>query len=324
MVDPLAQTPVTPDGRLGPADRHPGLSDAGYLERRNALVELVRDHRVGDPSPHVTYTDEEHETWRKVHAALLVAHRGRVPREVLEAREMAPIPSDHVPQHAEVGSRLRELTGFAFTLAGGIVPNKRFLGSMARGYFHAVQYVRHPAMPLYTPEPDVIHDVFGHGTHLASPWFADLYRLFGAAATRVESDDALDLISRVYWFSLEYGVVAAPRGVQAYGAALLSSYGELDRLHLARIRPWDIAEMARVPYQVAGYQPFLFGVRSLGRLADELHGFLDTFDEETVARLGLPPLGERGFMGRPPAGATAIGGVSPVSGGSEPRRTPPR
>ncbi|WP_351226580.1 phenylalanine 4-monooxygenase [Streptomyces sp. NPDC002133] len=295
------------------------MSDARYLRRRGALVELARDHRVGDPSPHVTYTDEEHGTWRRVHAALLVAHRGRVPREVLEARESAPIPSDHVPQHAEVGSRLRELTGFAFTLAGGIVPNKRFLGSMARDYFHAVQYVRHPAMPLYTPEPDVIHDVFGHGTHLASPWFADLYRMFGSAAARVDSDDALDLISRVYWFTLEYGVIAAgPRGVQAYGAALLSSYGELDRLHLARIRPWDIADMARVPYQVTGYQPFLFGARSLEHLADALHGFLDTFDEETAARLGLPPLRQRGFMGRPAAGAAAG-----VSAGSEPRRPPP-
>jgi phenylalanine-4-hydroxylase len=201
-----------------------------------------------------------------------------------------------------VGTRLRELTGFDFTLAGGIVANKRFLGSMARGYFHAVQYVRHPAMPMYTPEPDIIHDVFGHRTHLTSRRFADLYRLFGTAATRVDSDDALDLISRVYWFSLEYGVVAdGERGdVRAYGAALLSSYGELIRLPQAEIRAWDIAEMARVPYQVAGYQPFLFAARSLGHLESVLHGSLDDFDEETGAAMGLPPLGERGFMARPP------------------------
>ncbi|MGW4688024.1 phenylalanine 4-monooxygenase [Streptomyces sp. NPDC004244] len=299
MADLMARTPFTPDGRLGPVSRHPGVSDPRYLRRRDGLVELADGHRVGDPSPPVRYTDEEHRTWRTVHAALVAAHRGRVCEAVVEAREAAPIPADHVPQHEEVGAGLRPLTGFGFTLAGGIVPNKRFLGSMAQGYFHAVQYVRHPAVPLYTPEPDIIHDVFGHGTHLASAWFADLYRLFGQAAARVDGEDALDLISRVYWFSLEYGVVAAQHGVRAYGAALLSSYGELERLDRADVRAWDVAEMLRLPYEVAGYQPVLFGVRSLDHLADVLHDFLDDFDEDTCSRVGLPPLHLRGETARP-------------------------
>ncbi|MFD8754587.1 hypothetical protein ACFV0O_26900 [Kitasatospora sp. NPDC059577] len=94
-------------------------------------------------------------------------------------RERAPIPPDGVPQRSEVGARLRALTGFDFTLAGGVVANERFFGSMARGHFHAVRFVRHPAVPLYTPEPDVVHDVLGHGIHLAHPQFADLYRRSG-------------------------------------------------------------------------------------------------------------------------------------------------
>ncbi|GAB2698854.1 phenylalanine 4-monooxygenase [Kitasatospora kifunensis] len=298
MADLKPRTPLAPDGRLGPVSRHPGLSDPAYLRRRNALAALARKHQVGDPAPAVSYTDEEHETWRTVHQALVAAHRGRVCEAVLQAREAAPIPADHVPQHAEVGARLRPLTGFDFTVAGGFVANKRFLGSMDRGYFHAVQFVRHPALPLYTPEPDIIHDVFGHGTHLASPWFAQLYRLFGAAAMRVDSADALDLISRIYWFSLEYGVVAERQRVRAYGAALLSSYGELARLHLAEIRPWDLGEMLRLPFEVAGYQPVLYGTRSLDHLAELLHELLDDFDEETGARLGLPPQPQRGFMAR--------------------------
>ncbi|ONI81285.1 phenylalanine 4-monooxygenase [Actinosynnema sp. ALI-1.44] len=290
------RAPVAPDGHLGAARQHPGFRDVVYARRRDAVVALAVGHQVGAPSPLVHYTESEHATWRRVHAALHNVHEETVCREVLHARDAAPIPADHVPQHAEVGDRLHELTGFRFTLAGGLVPNKRFLGSMARGYFHAVQYVRHPAVPLYTPEPDVLHDVFGHGTHLSCPWFAGLYRMFGRAAARVDSEDALDLLSRVYWFSLEYGVTIQDDEVKAYGAALLSSWGELRHLRHAEIRPWDIHAIAAQAYQAAGYQPVLYAVRSLDHLSDALHEVLDEFDETTRDRLSLPALAERGAM----------------------------
>ncbi|MGK5630653.1 phenylalanine 4-monooxygenase [Streptomyces sp. URMC 123] len=282
------RTPVAPDGRLGPAAQHPGQRDIRYLERRNALARLAHGHRVGEPSPYVEYTEAEHATWRTVHAALAVAHPAYACRAVLEAREGAPVPADHVPQHGEVGARLRALTGFDFTLAGGVVENKRFLGSMERGYFHAVQFVRHPAMPLYTPEPDVLHDVFGHGIHLSDPRFADLYRTVGRAAMRVRTAEALELISHLYWFTLEYGVMVENGEVKAYGAALLSSYGELAQMARNQVYELDVPRMAATRYQISGYQPVLFAARSLEHLTDFLGAFLDAFDDDTPARLGLP------------------------------------
>ncbi|MEU7104874.1 phenylalanine 4-monooxygenase [Streptomyces sp. NPDC046215] len=285
MSDVWERTPVTPGGRLGPAAQHPGRCDGRYLERRDALVRLARGHRVGDPSPDVAYTEEEHATWRTVHTALVVAHREHACRAVQEAAEEAPVPADHVPQHAEVGARLKPLTGFEFTLAGGFVENRRFLGSMERGYFHAVQFVRHPAIPLYTPEPDVIHDVFGHGIHLASPRFGDLYRMFGRTAVRLRTQEALDMLSRVYWFTLEFGVMHEDGAVKAYGAALLSSYGELGRLAACEVRALDVRDMTGTPYRVSGYQPVLFGARSMSHLTDTLAGFLEKFDDETGVRL---------------------------------------
>ncbi|GGX93739.1 phenylalanine 4-monooxygenase [Streptomyces hiroshimensis] len=294
-----SRTPVTPGGRLGRAAQHPGRCDSRYLQRRDTLVKLARGHRVGDPSPTVDYTEDEHATWRTVHGALGRAHRAHACREVLDAAEAAPIPADHVPQHAEVGARLKPLTGFEFTLAGGFVENRRFLGSMERGYFHAVQFVRHPSVPLYTPEPDVIHDVFGHGIHLASPGFAELYRMFGRAATRLTTPEALDVISRVYWFTLEFGVMAGAGAgtnpdevneVKAYGAALLSSYGELERLGACEVRELDVRAMVATPYRVSGYQPVLFGARCMNHLTDTLAGFLEDFDDDTAGRLGLRPV----------------------------------
>ncbi|MBT2383063.1 phenylalanine 4-monooxygenase [Streptomyces sp. ISL-11] len=285
MNDVWARTPVTAEGRLGPAASHPGRCDSRYRARRDALVRGARGHRVGDPSPVVEYSEAEHATWRAVHAALAGAHREFACRAVLEAGEAAPIPADHVPQHAEVGAALRRLTGFDLTLAGGFVENRRFLGSMEDGYFHAVQFVRHPAIPLYTPEPDVIHDVFGHGIHLSSNRFADLYRLFGRTAARLGTGEALDLLSRVYWFTLEFGVMAEDGAVKAYGAALLSSYGELGRLDRCEIRELDVREMIRTHYRVSGYQPVLFDARSMEYLTDTLADFLEGFDDEEAARL---------------------------------------
>ncbi|MFF3864133.1 phenylalanine 4-monooxygenase [Streptomyces sp. NPDC002209] len=302
VIDWMSLTPLDPVGlELGDACRHPGFADPVYLRRRNQITALAAGHMVGEPYEPVAYTPAEHATWRIAHAAVRTAQDVWACPEVLETREAALIPADGVPQHSEVSDVLQALTGFRFTLAGGIVPNKRFLGAMADGFFHAVQYVRHSALPLYTPEPDVLHDVFGHGVHLADRFFADLYRTVGRAAARVESADALDLISRVYWFTLEYGVVLAAGRPRAYGAALLSSSGELARFARADLRPWNLADLVRLPYQVAGYQPVLFTVASLAHLADVLHGFLDDFDEETGARHNLPVQADRGYLARPRA-----------------------
>ncbi|MFF9105188.1 phenylalanine 4-monooxygenase [Streptomyces rubrogriseus] len=280
------RTPIATDGRLDAAAKHPGLSDPHYLLRRRAIASLARGHEVGAPSPRVDYTETEHRTWRTVHQQLWHAQREHACRAALDAREQAPIPADHIPQHAEVGLHLRRLTGFDFTLAGGVVANKRFLGSMADGYFHAVQFVRHPDVPMFTPEPDIIHDVFGHGIHLASPAFADVYRLIGEAAMRVQSKDVLQMISDVYWFTLEYGVLDEAGTPKAYGAALLSSSGEICRLRQARIRPLNIHAMLATQYDISGYQPVLFSARSLDEVTHTLGGFLSALDDESPARYG--------------------------------------
>ncbi|MFI9066437.1 phenylalanine 4-monooxygenase [Streptomyces sp. NPDC053429] len=283
------RTPVAAGGQLGAAVEHPGFSDTRYLRRRGAIAARARGHRVGDPSPPVNYMEAEERIWRLVHQALWTAQREHACRAVLDARGEAPIPADHIPQHGEVGSHLRRLTGFDFTLAGGVVENKRFLGSMADGYFHAVQFVRHPAVPLFTPEPDVIHDVFGHGIHLAAPAFADIYRLIGQAAMRVEDEDVLQMISDVYWFTLEYGILDEGGQPKAYGAALLSSYGEIRRLRQSRIRPLSIAAILATEYDICGYQPVLFSARCLDEVTDTLGRFLEQLGEDSAPRFGRTP-----------------------------------
>ncbi|MFH9353104.1 phenylalanine 4-monooxygenase [Kitasatospora sp. NPDC017646] len=286
MGETRGRTPVAADGRLGMPAEHPGLSDPHYLRRRRALAAMARGHRVGDPAPLVDYSASEERTWRIIHRALWAAQDEHACRAVLDARARAPVPADHIPQHAEVGAELRRTTGFEFTLAGGVVANKRFLGSMADGYFHAVQFVRHPAVPLFTPEPDVVHDVFGHGIHLSCPAFADIYRLIGGVARRIDDPDVLQMISDVYWFTLEYGVLEEDGVPKAYGAALLSSYGEIRGLGRPSVRALDIEAVLATRYEISGYQPVLFSARCLHEVADTLNGFLEKLDDGSAARFG--------------------------------------
>jgi phenylalanine-4-hydroxylase len=108
---------------------------------------------------------------------------------------------------------------------------------------------------------------------LASPVFADLYRAAGLASLRATTDTALDAFSRVFWFTLEFGVVYEEGTLKAYGAGLLSSYAELETFRDAEIRPWDLRAMATQDYDITGYQPVLFAAASFDQMCRDLHAF---------------------------------------------------
>ena len=129
---------------------------------------------------------------------------------VQRAAPPSALPTDRVPSLDEVSARLEPITGFRYVPAAGLVPLRKFYGSLAERMFHSTQYVRHPAVPLYTPEPDIIHEVIGHGHLLATPTFAELHRLAGVAAKRLRATRPR-LPERVFWFSLEFGVVVRGR-----------------------------------------------------------------------------------------------------------------
>ena len=134
--------------------------------------------------------------------------------------------------------------------AAGLVPLDEFYGSLADRVFHSTQYVRHWAAPLYTPEPDLIHEVIGHGNLLASPEFAELNLLAGQAARRCETNEALRFLAHVFWFTIEFGVLWEDGELRAYGAGILSSYGEIEEFREMEIRPIDFLEMGTIDYDI--------------------------------------------------------------------------
>jgi phenylalanine-4-hydroxylase len=266
------------------AETHPGFSDPAYRARRNAIASLSVDHALGSPIPNVEYTAVEHDVWRTVSRELATKHRKYATRSFLEGQEALALPVDHVPQLSEVTHRLAALSGFRYEPVAGLAPLRTFYGSFVDDVFFSTQYIRHHSTPLYTPEPDIIHEVLGHANQLADPQVASLYRLVGDAVARVETGEALRVLSRVFWFTFEFGVVEEG-GLKTYGAGILSSYGELDAFRRATIRPLDFAAMTHVEYDITKYQPVLFAGRSIMQVYDALEGFLVSFDDETAARL---------------------------------------
>jgi phenylalanine-4-hydroxylase len=266
---------------------HPGFQDEAYRARRNDIAASALAWEPGtDPEP-IAYDDAENEVWRLVCAELAVKHERYAVREFLDAKAAVALPEDRVPQLTEVTERLAPLTGWTYEPAPGLVDLRTFYGSLARGVFLSTQYVRHPSQPLYTPEPDIVHEVIGHGNLLGSPRFAALKRAAGAATQRVQTETAVQMIADVFWFTLEFGVMYEDGELRAYGAGILSSYGEIEEFRSMEIRPLDIKAMATVDYDITSYQPVLFGAASFGELEDVVGTFFETVDDDTPARTGI-------------------------------------
>jgi phenylalanine-4-hydroxylase len=259
---------------------HPGFSDPVYRGRRQAIADMGARYRPGDPIPQVGYTSEEDAVWRLVSSELAAKHARVACAEYLAGAARLVLPADRVPQLDEVDRHVHDLTGFHIRPVPGLVPVRDFYGALATRTFLSTQYVRHHSVPFYTPEPDIVHEIIGHANMLASDAFADLYEAAGRASLRASSDEALEFFSKVFWFTLEFGVVREDGECKAYGAGLLSSFGELDAFREAEIRAWDLASMGTRPYDITHYQPVLFEAPSFDDLVVGLGAFFDAFDED--------------------------------------------
>lgn len=263
---------------------HPGFADAEYRARRDAIAALSINHHDGESIPAVDYSDIEHHVWNVVSSELLPKHRAHACRAFNEATERLGLPTDHVPQLTEVSARLQPLTGFAYEPVAGLAPLRTFYGSFADKKFHSTQYLRHHSAPLYTPEPDIIHEVIGHANQLADPHFAAICEEVGKAVYRTNDEDALRFLSRVFWFTLEFGVLWEGGEARAYGAGIVSSFGEMDVFQKATIVPLDFKEMGLADYDITTYQPRLYAADSYDKLVDQLMDFYTHYDDDAYRR----------------------------------------
>ena len=237
---------------------HPGFRDPVYRARRDAIARIALSYRSGDPIPDAPYSEEEHGVWRAIQAQLGPLHQARVCREILELQQIVPLPRDRIPQLGELNRGLLARTGFRMEPVAGLVNARTFLSHLGRQVFLSTQYIRHHSRPFYTPEPDVVHELVGHAATLAHPGIAAVNAALGRA-TAVADDRQMRRIDRVYWFTMEFGVVCEEGALKAFGAGLLSSAGELAGYEgQAELRGWDLARIAETEFDPTDYQPVLF------------------------------------------------------------------
>ncbi len=260
---------------------HPGFRDTAYRERRNAIAKLALNYRPPGEVPDVHYTDQEQGVWRTVWENLNPLHKQYGSREFIECTAEMKLPRDVIPQLREVNRELKKTSGFQMTPVTGLVSSRSFLGHLGLSYFLSTQYIRHYSTPLYTPEPDIVHELVGHAATLAHPAFAELNRAFGEAAARAP-ESAIPLLERVYWYTVEFGVVQEKDGVKAYGAGLLSSFGELGRFEKqAKLLPFDLGLMTAKPYDPTHYQSVLYVAPSYAEMSKRVREWLERVAPKT-------------------------------------------
>lgn len=253
---------------------HPGFRDGEYRARRDAIARIATEFVPGSPVPDAPYTGEEHALWRTICEALGARQQKHACAEYLGCAKTLALPTDRIPQLREVSERVQSLSGFRLEPVAGLVAPRVFLESLANGVFLCTQYIRHHSAPFYTPEPDVVHELQGHAVTLAGERFAELNRLVGAAVKRASSPEALERLSKLYWFTMEFGVIRERGEVKAYGTGLLSSAGELEAIGGAELRPLDVEAASRQEYDPTQYQPILFCADSFDAMYHTLRDYL--------------------------------------------------
>jgi phenylalanine-4-hydroxylase len=255
---------------------HPGFSDPVYRARRNQIAQLAESYRAGGPLPSVEYDEVEHGVWRTVWERLGPLHLARGCKEFLEGTERFDFPKDRIPSFAEVNRRLLELEGFHLAPVAGLVLPITFLVQLGNRRFLATQYMRHHSQPLYTPEPDVVHEYIGHVGALSHPDLAELNVRFGEVAAATADDVVVERLIRAYWYTLEFGILEEAGELRVYGAGILSSFGELGGFQdQAELRGWDLDAIAHMDYDPTDYQKVLFVAPSFERMRDDLLRWLD-------------------------------------------------
>ena len=211
---------------------HPGFNDQEYKKRRDYITQIALDYNMYDKEvPRVKYTDEELSVWKYCYPKLKKHYKTRAVKEfnenLAEFEEHCGYAEDNIPQLEDISQYLQKQTGWRIRPVGGLLSQREFLNGLAFKVFHSTQYIRHHSNPEYTPEPDIVHELMGHAPMFANKDYADLSQMIGLASLGCP-DMYLPRLGTLYWFTIEFGCCMEKDQRKAYGAGILSSFGEFD------------------------------------------------------------------------------------------------
>jgi len=217
---------------------------------------------------HDSYSAAEHERWRRLYRRQVELVEGRACEEYVNALLALPY-AEGIPRFDVVNAALGAATRWRLVAVPGLVPDAVFFEHLANRRFPVTRWLREEHEFDYIVEPDVFHDFFGHVPMLFTPLFADYMQAYGSGGLKAEALGGLPFLARLYWYTVEFGLLRSARGLRSYGAGILSSPGEIEyavRSPLPRRLAFDLARVMRSRYRIDSYQQTYFVIDSFEQL----------------------------------------------------------
>lgn len=243
------------------------------------------------------YTEVEHDTWDTLYARQMKILNGRASDEFMKGLTALDLNTGGIPDFALMNPKLQALTGWTVVCVPGLVPDAVFFDHLANRRFPSGQFIRKPDQLDYLQEPDIFHDVFGHVPMLTDPDFADYMQAYGKGGQRAQSLGMLKELARLYWYTVEFGLMEAKDGLRIYGAGIVSSATEsvfaLEDPSPNRIA-FDLERIMRTDYRIDDFQQVYFVIPSIEALNEAtLEDFGPIYDRlkgaETIAIDAIKP-----------------------------------
>ncbi len=225
--------------------------------------------REPDAQGYIHYPDAEHAVWQTLVERQLKLLEGRACHEYLDGLDQLALPHERIPQLGEINRVLEATTGWQVERVPALIPFQRFFELLASKRFPVATFIRTPEELDYLQEPDIFHEIFGHCPLLTNPWFAEFTHTYGQLGLKASKEERV-FLARLYWMTVEFGLVETQAGLRIYGGGILSSPKEtLYSLSAEPERqPFDAMEAMRTPYRIDILQPLYFVLPDLKQLFD--------------------------------------------------------
>ena len=222
---------------------------------------------------YAAYTWEQHAVWAELVGRVLPNVEKHAAHEYLEGFQIIGLQPDRLPNLAEITKRLGPRTGWSSTPVSGFLPAPAFFEMLANRLFPTTTWLRSRNSLEYTPEPDIFHDVFGHVPMHAHRVFGDFLEHYGRVCAGVQDQEILEKLGRLFWYTVEFGLIRQDGKIKAYGSGVISSAGECEHVISGgcAIHDFSLDEVINTPVKVDELQKVLFAVSSFDQIYEAMH-----------------------------------------------------